>query len=313
MNTSSPTPGRRVAHLLDESLAGQRLDRVVAALHPELSRAAASELIAQDLVRINGHPAKPASRPIVGAQITVDLPEPAQSDAGPERIPIEVVYEDAALVVVNKPAGMVVHPAPGNLTGTLVNALLGRYQGLPGDSTRPGIVHRLDKDTSGLIVVARTPHALATLAGAFKRHQVHKEYLALLIGTPKPETGAIEAPIGRDPRHRQRMAVVSTGGRESRTEYRTEERFTGYALVRALPETGRMHQIRVHFAAKGHPVAGDAVYGRQAPKLGLRRQFLHAALLSFVHPTTGEAMRFEAPLAADLQHAVDLLRAAERR
>ena len=313
MTITPPAHSQKVAHLLDESLAGQRLDRVIAALHPELSRAAASELIAQDRVRINGQPAKPASRPIAGARITVDLPEPQQSDAGPEAIPLEVIYEDAALVVVNKPAGMVVHPAPGDLTGTLVNALLGRYQGLPGDSGRPGIVHRLDKDTSGLIVVARTPQALAALAGAFKRHQVHKEYLSLLIGTPKPEAGAIDAPIGRDPRHRQQMAVVSTGGRESRTEYRTEERFSGYALVRALPETGRMHQIRVHFAAKGHPVAGDALYGRPAPKLGLRRQFLHAAQLRFVHPTTGETMRFEAPLAADLQHAVDLLRAAERR
>lgn len=302
--------GRQTHYVVDEDLAGQRLDRVVAALQVGLSRAAAGELIAQGRVQLNGRPAKPAARPNAGARISIELPPPPTSAALPEAIPLDVVYEDDQMVVVNKAAGMVVHPAPGNERGTLVNALLGRYRDLPGDGDRPGIVHRLDKDTSGLIVVGRTPEAVSALAGAFKRREVQKEYLALLTGTMQPPEGAINAMIGRDPRYRQRMAVLATGGRDARTVYRTEEQLGGYSLVRVFPASGRMHQIRVHFSAAGHPVVGDAVYGRPTRKLPISRQFLHAARLRLRHPTSGEELDFEAPLPADLQRVLDLLRAS---
>jgi 23S rRNA pseudouridine1911/1915/1917 synthase len=301
---------KRFTYMVEVDQVGQRLDRVVAALHPGLTRTAAEQLILEGHVLLNGRAAKPSARVTHGANVAVSVPPPPASEAQPEDIPLDVVYEDHTLVVVNKAAGMVVHPAPGNERGTLVNALLGRYAALPGDPMRPGIVHRLDKDTSGLIVVARDPAAVAALADAFKRREVHKEYLALLVGSMRPPDGTIRAAIGRDPRLRQRMAVVATGGREARTAYRTEEVFRGYSLVRVVLETGRMHQIRVHFTAAGHPVAGDPVYGRAARGLGLRRQFLHAARLRFRHPVTGEELDLEAPLPDDLQRVLDTLRGA---
>ncbi|MDB5057323.1 MAG: pseudouridine synthase, RluA family, partial [Chloroflexi bacterium] len=289
-------------------LAGQRLDRLVSVIRPEISRAAGASMIERGLVLINGRPSKAASRPLAGARLDIEIPAPPSSDALPEDIPLSIVYEDASLVVVDKPAGMVVHPAPGNEHGTLVNALLGRYSSLPGDPTRPGIVHRLDKDTSGLIVVARTPTAVTALARSFKHREVHKEYIALILGTLRPQSGAISSAIGRDPRHRQRMAVLATGGRDARTTYRTEETFKHFSLVRIGLETGRMHQIRVHFSALGHPVIGDPVYGRPIRGLALRRQFLHAAQLSFRHPETGEEMVFRSDLPDDLSEILDNLR-----
>jgi 23S rRNA pseudouridine1911/1915/1917 synthase len=297
-----------VHYVVPDHLAGERLDKVAAALHPALSRAAIAALIEAGRVTVNGRSAKAATRPLAGARIELELPAPLEAAAIPQHIPLNVVYEDEALVVVDKPAGMVVHPAPGNYEGTLVNALLGRYATLPGEAFRPGIVHRLDKHTSGLIVVARTPAALVSLAGSFKNRLVHKEYLALVAGVPRPADGAISGEIGRDPRQRQRMAVVGIGGRQAQTTYQTLERLGGYTLLRVLLGTGRTHQIRVHFRAMGFPVAGDAVYGRPAPALGLHRQFLHAAKLRFAHPTTGEQMDFEAPLPADLARALALLR-----
>src|SRR6185437_11822932 len=293
-------PGRSVTYVVPPQLAGERLDRVVTALHPELSRAAISALIADGWVSVNGRPCKAATRPVAGARVSLDLPpvEPVAAEA--EAIPLDVIFEDNALVVINKPAGMVVHPAPGNLHGTLVNALLARYANLPGEPFRPGIVHRLDKDTSGLIVVARTAPALAALANAFKQRDVHKEYLALVVGRPNPAGGAISGDIGRDPRRRQRMAVVAIGGREAHTTYETVELLGGYALLRVVLGTGRTHQIRVHLGAMGYPIAGDPVYGRPAPALGLNRQFLHAARLRCRHPFTGQPLDFEAPLPSDL-------------
>lgn len=302
------TTGHTFHYIVPEHLAGQRLDRVITALHAGLSRAAIATVIGNGGVSVNGRPARAATRPIGGARIVIEIPEQAQLTALPEPIPLDIVYEDEALVVVNKPAGMVVHPAPGNEHGTLVNALLARYAALPGEPFRPGIVHRLDKDTSGLIVVARTGEALAALAAAFKRRAVYKEYLTLLVGRPQPPSGAIAGEIGRDPRHRQRMAVVATGGRAAHTTYHTVETLGGYALVRVILGTGRTHQIRVHFKAMGYPVAGDPVYGRPAPALGLERQFLHAARLRFAHPLTGVELDLEAPLPADLATALARLR-----
>jgi len=257
---------------------------------------------------VNGRPCKAATRPVAGARVTLDLPptEPLTTEA--EAIPLEVIFEDDALVVIDKPAGMVVHPAPGNLHGTLVNALLARYADLPGEPFRPGIVHRLDKDTSGLIVVARTAPALAALASAFKQRDVYKEYLALVVGHPNPASGAISGDIGRDPRRRQRMAVVAVGGREAHTTYETVEVLGGYALLRVVLGTGRTHQIRVHLGAMGYPIAGDPVYGRPAPALGLHRQFLHAARLRFRHPFTGEELDLRADPPSDLQSVLETLR-----
>jgi 23S rRNA pseudouridine1911/1915/1917 synthase len=206
---------------------------------------------------------------------------------------------------------MVVHPAPGNEHGTLVNALLGRYARLPGDSIRPGIVHRLDKDTSGLMVVARGPEALTKLSRAFKLREVRKEYLALIFGALHPPHGVISASIGRDPRRRQRMAVVTSGGREARTSFRTEQTFRHYSLLRIVLETGRTHQIRVHFSAIGHPIVGDLVYGRSIRGTALSRQFLHAALLNFKHPVTGEDLEFRSNLPPDLESILEMLRGAE--
>jgi 23S rRNA pseudouridine1911/1915/1917 synthase len=220
------------------------------------------------------------------------------------------VYEDAAMVVVDKPAGMVVHPAPGHERGTLVNALLGRYAHMEGDPARPGIVHRLDKDTSGLIVVGRTQPAITVLARAFKQREVRKEYLALVVGSPKPASGSISADIGRDPRHRQRMAVVAYGGRDARTTYQTMASFRHFSLLRVSIETGRMHQIRVHFGAMGYPIVGDPVYGRQLRGLKLDRQFLHAALLRLPHPVTGEQLEFRSELPPDLAAVLRELQSA---
>ncbi|MGH2345131.1 MAG: RluA family pseudouridine synthase, partial [Chloroflexota bacterium] len=247
-------------------------------------------------------------RPIAGARIELELTGPAETSASAEDIPLRVVFEDEALVVVDKPAGMVVHPAPGNQTGTLVNALLGRYAALPGEPFRPGIVHRLDKDTSGLIVVARTGRVLAALASSFKQRRVYKEYLALVVGVPRPADGQISGEIGRDPRMRQRMAVVATGGREANTTYHTLETVGGYTVLKVVLGTGRTHQIRVHFRAMGFPIAGDPVYGRPAPALGLNRQFLHAARLRFTHPISGEELDLQASLPPDLTYALERLR-----
>ena len=303
----------REQFIVGDQQSGERLDRIVVALQPSLSRNVAAELIAAGRVEVNGRPSKPAARVLAGARITIEAPAPRPSTALAEDIPLRIVYEDQHLVVVDKPAGMVVHPAPGNESGTLVNALLGRYAELPGPIERPGIVHRLDKDTSGLMVVARTAQAVTALSGAFKRREVDKEYLTLLIGTPTPASGTIEAAIGRDPRHRQRMAVLPAGGRDARTGYSTVETFRGYALVRVALETGRMHQIRVHFSALGHPVAGDPIYGRAGGRLPLRRQFLHAARLAFAHPATGAPLDFSSELPEDLARVLALLRAAEGR
>jgi len=218
------------------------------------------------------------------------------------------MYEDEDLLVVDKPAGMTVHPGPGHSAHTLVNAVLARCPDLRGvgGQGRPGIVHRLDKDTSGLIIVARNELAHLSLSRQLKERRVEKGYLALVHGHVEPPEGVIEAPIGRDPRHRKRMAVVE-GGREARTGYRLARYLDSYTLVEVTPHTGRTHQIRVHFAALGYPVVGDGVYGRPSPVLG--RQFLHAFRLAFRHPRTGEALRLEAPLPADLRAALRRLAA----
>jgi 23S rRNA pseudouridine1911/1915/1917 synthase len=295
---------------------GVRLDKVLADRVAGLSRSAAQRLIQRGRVAVNGEPARASYKVKPGDLVVAALPAEETGDLAAETIPLEVVYEDEALLAVNKQAGMVVHPAPGHSSGTLVNAILAHCPQLArsGDD-RPGIVHRLDRDTSGLILVAKTEKARRALQRQFKERLVDKVYLALLDGHLQPAWGRIEAPIGRDPQHRQRMAVLA-GGREAITEYHVLEQFArqvgpaagDYSLVEAEPRTGRTHQIRVHFASIGHPVVGDAVYGRRRTRLAVPRQFLHARRLGFKHPTTGRRMDLETPPPADLTSVLELLR-----
>jgi 23S rRNA pseudouridine1911/1915/1917 synthase len=302
-----------------ELLAGEgkeRLDRLLAQQVPELSRSAARRLIDDGQVTVNGEPAKASYRVRPGDLVVALLPAKEATELVAEAIPLNIVYEDKNLLVVDKPAGMVVHPAPGHPAGTLVNALLAHCPELAtsGDG-RPGIVHRLDRDTSGLILVAKNEKTRRALQRQFKDRQVLKAYLALLDGHLQPAWGRIEAPVGRDPHHRQRMAVLA-GGREAVTEYHVLEQFSrqsgpaagDYTLAEAEPKTGRTHQIRVHFSSIGHPVVGDTVYGRRRSHLPVARQFLHARRLAFKHPATGQRTEFEAPLPDDLAEVLALLR-----
>jgi 23S rRNA pseudouridine1911/1915/1917 synthase len=255
-------------------------------------------LIKSHLVHVNGEPADPADRVAAGDVVEFEIPEAYVADAAGEAIPLEVVYEDEDLAVINKPAGMVVHPAPGHYTGTLVHALLGRggTWSAVGGTHRPGIVHRLDKGTSGLIVVARNDISHRELSSQLKDRSLSRAYLAIVRGRIKDDAGELEGPIGRDPKDRKRMAVVS-GGRFARTRYQVAERHAGHTLVRCELDTGRTHQIRVHLAALGYPVAGDSEYGGREE--GVTRPMLHAWRLSLRHPRTGAEMSFEAQPPAD--------------
>jgi 23S rRNA pseudouridine1911/1915/1917 synthase len=305
----APVGSRDIA--VTPELVGQRLDRAVAGL-TGLSRTQAQAAIAAGRVTVNGHAAKPSLPLEAGMRIAI-LPAPAPQAlpaAAPARAaslvpvpPLPIVFEDEHLLVVNKPAGVVVHPAPGHPDGTLVDALRAHIPGLAtgGDTARPGIVHRLDKDTSGLMVVAKTPLAQARLAEQMKQRRMVKRYLALVEGHMDVPEGEVEAPIGRDRRFRQRMAVVAeqAGGRAARTLFRVIAERHGRSLLELQLETGRTHQIRVHLAALRHPIVGDATYGRRQAPLS-PRQFLHASHLELAHPISGEWLVFDAPLPEDL-------------
>ena len=277
-------------------MADERLDVRLAQML-EVTRSRAEKLIRSGCVQVNGRvEQKPGLKVAEDAVIEADLPPPAAMEALPEALPLEILYEDDHMAVVNKPAGMVVHPAAGNETGTMVNALLYHLQGLSGigGTLRPGIVHRLDKDTSGLLLVAKDDAAHLALSEALKERRIHKTYKALVLGGFKDETGTIEAPIARHPSDRKRMAVVE-GGRYARTEYRVAERFQGATLLEVDLITGRTHQIRVHLAHVGHPLVGDPIYGSRKPAVSAPRLMLHARRIALDHPITGEALQFEAP------------------
>jgi len=282
-----------------------RLDQFLAAQVAGLTRSRAQGLIRSGLATRNGRPAK-ASQPLArGDRVEVTIPDPEPTRLRPQPIPLDVLFEDADLLVINKPPGLVVHPAPGHPDATLVNAILARCPDIViGGSLRPGLVHRLDKDTSGLIVVAKNDAALVALQSQFKGREVEKSYLALVAGVPQRESFAVDAPIGRHPVHRRRMAIVP-GGREARTEFRVVRRLREAALVECRPRTGRTHQIRVHLASAGHAVLGDLTYGKRSPLIG--RQALHAWRLRLQLPGSGAQREFEAPLPADFQQALDAL------
>ncbi len=295
--------------MVTAELVGRRLDAALADLEPELSRARLRRLIEKGEVTVAGTARKPAYRLRLGDCIEGRVPPAEPSELEPEPIPLVIVFEDEDLIVVDKPAGLVVHPAAGHRSGTLVNALLHHCSTLSGVGgvRRPGIVHRLDKDTSGLIVAAKSDRAHRGLAEQFREHNVDREYLALVRGHPAAESGSVDAAIGRHPSDRKRMSTRTRAGRSAVTHWRVERRLAELTLLRVRLETGRTHQIRVHLAASGLPVAGDPVYGGgrgAARALGLRRQALHAAMLGFEHPATRERVRFDSELPADLAAAL---------
>jgi 23S rRNA pseudouridine1911/1915/1917 synthase len=282
---------------------GERLDVFLARQAAELSRSRARRLIDEGHVTVNGRPQRPSHPLEGGALVVATLDDAAVAPPAAEPIPLAIVYRDEDVIVVDKQAGLTVHPAPGHPGGTLVNALLALAPELAKvrDTMRPGIVHRLDKDTSGLLVVALSERARESLTRQLKERTVEKTYIALVEGVPRPEQGIIEAPIGRHPKHRKRMAVVA-GGRDAETRYKVIETPGKCALLEVKPVTGRTHQIRVHLAAIGHPVIGDAVYGKRSELVG--RQFLHAARLAFDLPSSGRLAEFESPLPPDLAAAL---------
>jgi 23S rRNA pseudouridine1911/1915/1917 synthase len=272
---------------------------------PELSRTHAQVLIEDGNILVNGLVVKPSLKLAAGDTIDVKIPPPIPSTLTPEDIPLKILYEDNDLLVVDKPAGLTVHPAPGHYTHTLVNAILAHVPELDTEETnRPGIVHRLDKDTSGLIIIAKNGEAHMKLADQFKSRTISKTYTALVHGRLSPQNGIIDASIGRDPRDRKRMAVTSQG-REARTEYTVIRYLGNYTLLEVKPKTGRTHQIRVHLAAIGFPIVGDAVYGAKSEFLS--RQFLHACKLVFKLPSSGEQREFESELPTDLTETLRLI------
>jgi len=282
---------------------GTRLDKYVGEKYPELSRTQAQKLIAGGYITVNDRPAKAGLKLDVGDRVNIIIPPP--TPLAPEAIPLSIIYQDNDLLVVDKPAGLTIYPAPGHPSHTLVNAILSYLPDLleGGNSLRPGIVHRLDKDTSGLMVVAKNSPAQENLISQFKARSVVKTYLVLVKGHLMPEDGVIEAPVGRDHRHRERMAVVAEGkGRQARTQYHVTRYVGNCTLLEVRPETGRTHQIRVHLSAIGYPVVGDPVYGVKSPYLS--RQFMHASRLGFKLPSSGEYVEFTSELPPDLQQAL---------
>ncbi len=273
---------------------GVRLDAFISG-ELDISRSLAAELIDSGKVTVNGKSAKKSNKVMAGNEVLVEVPELSEPEALPENIPLDIVYEDDDLLVVNKPKGMVVHPAPGNPDGTLVNALLyhckGSLSGING-VMRPGIVHRIDKDTSGLLIVAKNDAAHRSLAEQIKEHSFTREYRAVVYGNLKQDSGTVNAPIGRDPKNRQRMAIVYVNSKPAVTHYEVLERFEGFTYIKCRLETGRTHQIRVHMASLGHPIAGDPVYGPKKVITKLQGQCLHAGLIGFIHPKTKKYLEF---------------------
>ena len=302
----------------------ERLDSFIARSVGALTRSAVQKLIDDGQVTVDGSPQKPSLKLKGGERIAVVIPEPAPSEATAEDIPLEILYEDSDIVVINKPAGMVVHPGAGTSGGTLVNALLGHCGDLSGigGTVRPGIVHRIDKETSGVLVVAKNDHAHHSLSGQFSAHSIKRVYLALVYGSPKGDKGKIESLIGRHPVDRKRMSSKARRGKHAVTHWQVIERFAGMTLVRLRLETGRTHQIRVHLSEAGYPLVGDKVYGGSGrlssvtdPQLKglikeLDRQALHAKTLGIIHPATGEYMEFDTDLPVDMARIIHYLEAS---
>ncbi|MEQ8197982.1 MAG: RluA family pseudouridine synthase [Clostridiaceae bacterium] len=295
--------------IVEEKYTNLRLDKFLAEILVDKSRSFIQEIINSENVKVNGRVVKSSYKLKTGDHIMVVLPEAVNLDVQGENIPLEIMHEDRDVIVVNKPQGMVVHPAPGNYSGTLVNALLFHCKDLSGINgvIRPGIVHRIDKDTSGILVVAKNDYSHNFLASQLKDHSMKREYIALVEGRLKNQNGTINAPIGRHPKERIKMAIVENG-REAVTHYEVLEVFDKYTLIKCMLETGRTHQIRVHMAKIGHPLVGDPVYGHKKQKFLVSGQMLHARLLGFIHPSTKEYMEFSSELPKYFQDIINKLR-----
>ncbi|ACJ34170.1 RluA family pseudouridine synthase [Anoxybacillus flavithermus] len=293
---------------IEEQHDGERIDKVIAELNEQWSRSQVQQWLKEGHVLVNGKAVKPNYKCHVDDEVVISIPSPEPLDVAPEPIPLDIYYEDADVLVVNKPRGMVVHPAPGHMHGTLVNALLAHCQDLSGINgvLRPGIVHRIDKDTSGLLMVAKNDLAHESLVNQLVNKTVTRKYVAIVHGVIPHDYGTIDAPIGRDPRDRQSMAVVENG-KEAVTHFRVLERFEHYTFVECQLETGRTHQIRVHMKYIGYPLAGDPKYGPRKT-LPIDGQALHAGVLGFQHPRTGEYLQFEAPIPHEFERLLDMLR-----
>jgi 23S rRNA pseudouridine1911/1915/1917 synthase len=311
-------PERTEIVVIEHTLPAGRLDSYLRGKFPAVSRGAIQRLIEQGHIRVDGHTVKPTHTPRAGEQVMVHWPEAQPAEAQPESMPLEILFEDEALLVLNKPAGLVVHPAAGHEEHTLVNALLhhcaGELSGI-GGVARPGIVHRLDKETSGCMVVAKNDETHLALSAQFADRRVRKVYAAMVCGELQRDRGEIHAAIARHPSHRKRMAVSDDRGREARTGYRVLERLRGATLVEALLHTGRTHQIRVHFQFLGFPLLGDLTYGQRQNRrfeelfgFAAPRVMLHAWQLGFIHPRTGKRLSFEAPLPEDFEDILKALR-----
>ena len=307
-------------HIVTQKHIGKRLDIFIAHFEPHISRSRIQMMIKDGHALVDGKLEKPGYKVKLGEQVTLELPERQTREVLPEPIPLSVVYEDPHFIVLNKPPGLVVHPAPGNYTGTLVNALLHHYGSLPSSGAGPegsereraGIVHRLDKDTSGVMVVARTREALSALSAQFKSRVVKKRYIALVAGVIKKGSGSVEIGIGRHVKERKKISVHTHSAREAVTTYIVKERYKDATLVEVEIKTGRTHQIRVHMAHIGHPVLGDRVYGGGKAAKSAERQMLHAESLSLLHPETGNPMTFTVPPPRDMAEVIEKLRRTKR-
>ncbi len=295
---------------------GKRLDCFLSGRIDVFSRTYMQKLIETGHCKVGGKDTKTGYKLRSGDIVEVSIPEPVPLGVKPERIDLDILYEDDDLIVINKPQGMVVHPAHGNYSGTVVNALLEHCGSLSDCNSlsgingvmRPGIVHRIDKDTSGVIVAAKTNKAHLSLSDQMKKHTITRKYIALVEGRVKDDNGKIETLIGRDPKNRKRMAVVNTNGKSAVTHYKVIERFENCTLIEAVLETGRTHQIRVHMSALGHPIAGDPAYGYKKQKFDVKGQLLHARVLGFIHPSKGGYVEFEAPLPGYFKKVLEILR-----
>ena len=300
--------------ILEASMDGERLDAFLSRSAEGLSRSAAQKLIADGNVRLNGSPARKNDRLRVGDSVELTIPEPREVDIAPKQMPLDIVYEDEDVAVINKPKGLVVHPAAGHQDDTLVNGLLyamgDSLSGINGE-LRPGIVHRIDKDTSGLLAIAKNDLAHTVLASQLKDHSMARTYEAVVCGSFKEDRGTVDAPIGRHPTDRKKMCVTQRNSKNAVTHWEVVERFRGYTHIRCRLETGRTHQIRVHMAYIGHPILGDTVYGHKKPELGQDSQCLHAGALCFRHPRDGRPVMVFAPLPDYFQSVLDKIRKME--
>ena len=297
--------------ILEASMDGERLDAFLSRSAEGLSRSAAQKLIADGNVRLNGSPARKNDRLRVGDSVELTIPEPREVDIAPKQMPLDIVYEDEDVAVINKPKGLVVHPAAGHQDDTLVNGLLyamgDSLSGINGE-LRPGIVHRIDKDTSGLLAIAKNDLAHTVLASQLKDHSMARTYEAVVCGSFKEDRGTVDAPIGRHPTDRKKMCVTQRNSKNAVTHWEVVERFRGYTHIRCRLETGRTHQIRVHLAWQNHPILGDLVYGHKKPELGQSTQCLHARELTFLHPRTGREMTVRCDLPDYFQAVLEKLR-----